>query len=633
MRHLKMGIREIIFFIKNQIRLIYLCAYWVVRLEFKRLPFLVGKFLHFANKGMSDFFNNYAAYSFGDKGKFSNYSAKQLEQLRKSTTGLHSLIKDEKFSYSILIPVYKPNPYFFEVSVISVLDQSAPYLEILIGYDGPQPNEVYEVVNKLNESHPRAKNCIKVFQFDRSQTGGGISATTNELAKKATGQFLLLMDHDDWIRCDLLYRYEQVLRLSKNFQNLVLYCNEYKIDENDLVIAGSQLDKPEKPHFPYLFINYICHCLMVPKALWLQVNGLRKDFDGAQDYDLCLRLDLAGAEFQNVPLFLYAWRVHSASTAQNIANKDYASVAGVKALQEYSQNKGLDWQIGEGYFATSYRVKTTFDTAVKATPAKVHVVVLYKDRKEMTLDCIKSLLKQKNISPLITAVDNNSTDLTIQAELKSLGVEVLPINEPFNFSRLNNVAANQSQFKSKTDYILFLNNDVVLAEDAIYEMLFWMQDPKVGVVGARLHYANETIQHGGIYLSEGNSFHMNFSHTDWHTPVNTSGMGRVIRVTEGVTGACLLIRRNLFDQIDGFDEVWYPISFSDTDLCRKVRRKGFLNLYTPYAFGYHFESETRGYNNIEDFDTSRWLFTYTEQRTQGAQFFENTELDVLNPKN
>jgi GT2 family glycosyltransferase len=639
MRHLRLGIKEFFTFLKHNLRFFYVCFYTLSNFELKKIPFLCGKFLHYINVGMQSFFKNHAPYAFGNQGRFSAYSLKQLEQLKKSTAGLHSLIKDEQFSYSILVPVYKPNPYFFKMALQSALDQSAPSLEILVGFDGVQPAGVYKVIEELKHSHPRAQTCLRIFELDRIQLGsgtsdGGISVTTNALAAEATGNFLLLMDHDDWIRCDLLFRYEQTLRLAKNRRNLVLYCNEYKIDEDDLVIAGTALRKPEKPQFPYLFINYICHCLLVPKELWYKAGGLRKAFDGAQDYDLCLRLDLVGAEFQNVPLYLYAWRVHKESTAQNIGNKNYASLAGIKALQEYCKNKNLNWQIAEGYFGTSYKVITVDNGATNsrsntsARPA-IHIVVLYKDRKDMTIDCIKSLLKQKNVKLLITAVDNNSSDQSIKAELSALGIEVLSVQEPFNFSRLNNLGVSNSKHKDKSELILFINNDVVLDENALFEMQFWMQDPQIGVVGARLHYANDTLQHGGIYLAEGNSFHMNFSHTDWHTPFETAGMGRVIRTTEGVTGACLMIRKGLYHQIGGFDEIWYPIAFSDTDLCRKVRRKGYLILYTPYAFGYHFESETRGYNNIEDFDTSRWLFTYTEQREEGARFLPNTELDAI----
>ncbi len=629
MSKFKRGIVELIIFIKNILCFFKLCWGLLKKLDIKELMFLIGKFLQSINVGIQNFFKTQAITINYSNNKLSFNSPEQLVKFQKSINGLHSLLKSDEYSYSVLIPVYHPEAKYFKIALQSVLDQSAPIMEILVGFDGHHSEEIYNVIEELKRENSKASSIIKTFIFDRQIFPGGISSTTNELAKQANGKFLLLMDHDDWIRCDLLYRYEQVLRLAKNKETLVLYCNEYKIDEKNIIIPGTSLKKPEKPHFPYFFINYICHCLLIPKALWNDVGGLRREFDGAQDYDLCLRLDLAGAEFQNIPLYLYAWRSHAKSTAKNSGAKNYASEAGVKALQEYSKNKNLNWKVEEGYFPTSYKINTKDHLNNK----KIHVVVLYKDRKDMTLDCIKSLKIQKNVNLIVTAVDNNSSDLSIKEELQQMGIEVLRILEPFNFSRLNNLAIKQSNFSNEADYILFLNNDVVLNENAIYEMLFWMSDPQVGIVGARLHFENDTIQHGGIDIGEGPSFHINFSHTDLNQTFQSAGFSKVIRVTEAVTGACMMIKKDIFDQVGGFDEVWYPIAFSDTDLSRKVRRAGYINLYNPFAFGYHFESKTRGYNSIEDFDTSKWLFAYTEQRLEGATFYENTELDILINKN
>ncbi|MBS1985911.1 MAG: glycosyltransferase, partial [Bdellovibrionales bacterium] len=211
-------------------------------------------------------------------------------KLRRTCLGLHSLLpREERYSYSILMPVYKPKPQYFRRALIAALDQTAPDFELLVGFDGPQPSEVAAVIAALRQERPDAVR-LKQFEFDRAATGGGISRVTNALAAQATKHFLVLMDHDDWIRPDLLFRYEQTLRMVASPDNTVMFCDEYKINERDETVDGSRLRKPDRPDFPYLFINWVCHCLMVPRHLWNHVGGLRPECDGSQDYDLSLRL-------------------------------------------------------------------------------------------------------------------------------------------------------------------------------------------------------------------------------------------------------------------------------------------------------------------------------------------------------
>jgi|GEM_PF-798910 len=576
-------------------------------------------------------FNGAATETLESKIEIENYlfgyRVGALERLKTLVHGLHLLLPSLGHSYSILIPVYKPHLVFFQKAVRAALDQSAPMMEILLGYDGPQPSEITNWVHSLLAADERARVIIREFHIDRMISGGGISNTTNYLAKNARNKFLLLMDHDDWIRPDLLYRYEQTMHLLKDPEGTVLFCNEYKINEKDEEIPQSKLAKPEQPTFPYLFINTICHCLLVPKKLWDQVGGLRPECDGAQDFDLCLRLDLQGAHFQNIPIYLYAWRCHTQSTAMSIDAKNYVNSAGIKALTDYVKQKGLNWKSVEvGYIPSSYRPLLPTVGAMY----KVQVIIPYKDQKILTLKAVDHILKQNDIKCLITAVDNNSTDRSIAEELVSRGVEVLRIEEPFNFSRLNNLAAERSKYKREAEFILFLNNDVDLDCNAVSEMISWLQQPGVGIVGARLHYPDGRLQHGGVEVGVGDSLYVNWMHTDHHRPDQDVGFGKVLRACDAVTGACLAIRRSIFEKIGGFDEILYPIAFSDTDLCRRVRREGLHCLYTPFAFGVHHESVSRGYNAIEDLECSRWLFVNSENRqTKKAKLVANSEIDWL----
>jgi hypothetical protein len=329
---------------------------------------LLARQVHF----FVDDLNKLPALSFG----FGDLSESSFKVLENRVKGLHSLLpNNENFYYSILIPVYRPDPKFFEKALNSAFKQSAPRCEILLGFDGPQPNEISQIVEKFQKLETDLTPKVRIIEINREKTGGGISNTTNLLASEAKGNFLLLMDHDDWISPDLLYRYEQCLRLFENYNNVVLYCDEYKIDQFDRPILYSYTAKPQQPAFPYIFVNFICHCLLVPKDLWIRAGGLRPECDGAQDYDLSLRLDLIGAQFQNVPFHLYAWRAHAGSTAKDTNSKNYASAAGVKALTDYCTAKGLNWNVSEGYLPTTYRA-----VPKKSVKASIQVVIPFKDQ-------------------------------------------------------------------------------------------------------------------------------------------------------------------------------------------------------------------------------------------------------------
>jgi len=189
-----------------------------------------------------------------------------------------------------------------------------------------------------------------------------------------------------------------------------------------------------------------------------------------------------------------------------------------------------------------------------------------------------------------------------------MGVEVLKIAEPFNFSRLNNLALERSKVSDEFDSVLFMNNDVELESGALLEMARWIDQPKVGCVGARLHYPNGTIQHAGVLLQQRTPYdELIWIHVDGGQHPDRMALGALSRVCDAVTGACLLIKKSIFREVGGFDAVNYPIAYSDTDLCSRLRQKGLFSFYTPYATGVHHESLSRKFNSIEDYEQSRWL--------------------------
>lgn len=316
--------------------------------------------------------------------------------------------------FSFLMPTYLPKLRHFEEALVSVLDQGDFQYEILIGLDGPHPAAYKALIKELQKRYP--KKIIKSFEFPK----GGISATTNGLAQEARNDFLILMDHDDWLMPSFLSSYSRQTAAGQ-----VLYCHEYKIDERGYKIYGSDFYKFEEAPFPYFFVNSICHALCVPKDLWEKVSGLRRECDGAQDYDLCLRLNLAGAKFQVVPEMLYAWRAHAGSTALNVGQKDYATAAGERALRDYIRTKHLNWDLITGDYPTNYRAR-----------------------------------------PQVPFLEYERRDFTNEEELPQLAKAVL---------------SGEVSVASKP-IIFFANKSIGYPEDCIQELLRWVSTPEVGLV-------------------------------------------------------------------------------------------------------------------------------------------------------
>lgn len=525
----------------------------------------------------------------------SDFDGPIQRKLHHTTRGLHQLLPpDSRFTYSILIPTPgNTNPKFFKTALKAALNQTAPSLEVLIGFNTSPSKEILHLVNDLKASHPQGSKCLV---FDRSSLVESTNATLNHLAEKATGHFLLVLHPEDWIRPDLLFRYEQTLRLLPSPETAVLYCNEYQINTSNHPIPETHLNKPASPCFPYLFSDDIGNGLLIPKVLWNRAGGMPHSHRAA--YALSLSLDLAGALFHHVPIFLYASRAHSSPLPFSPSSED----ASIQALQAYLKAKNFDWEVSSGYMAGTYRAMPSI------TKASIHVIIPFREQKALTLAAIKSALQQEGVSIKITAIDNGSSDLTIAQELRALGVEVLTLDEPFNYSRLNNLAVQKTDVGKECTHLLFLNNDVILEKDAVAEMSRWVDLPLIGMVGCRLHYPDGSLQHGGVELyPRGPMTRMNWKHTERFKPFKAMHATKKIRITPAVTAACAMVRRQTFLEVGGFDEVWYPIAYSDTNLAVKLAWKGLWCLYTPYAIGVHHESVSRSNDNIEDYENSSWL--------------------------
>ncbi|MBA2369453.1 MAG: glycosyltransferase [Candidatus Protochlamydia sp.] len=518
----------------------------------------------------------------------------RMQKLHTLTLGLHTLLPHHPhFSYSIIIPVLRQtHPDRFRHALISALQQTAPHLEVIAVYGEEKlPESLAQVLNECQATFP---GRLKIF----NSTALMMHESVNAAVQQAVGHFILLEGPEDWLRPDYIFRCEQLLRFLKDRENVCIYTDEYEVNERSEPMPGRQIQKPQRLVFPYLFYNGIGKSVLIPRHLWNLAGGLQDVSQEEQIWDLALRLDATGTLFRHLPFYLYAKRSGLAKH-----QKDNALVSFVSQLNHYSDIKKLPWKWSEGLIPHTYRALPQ----LSAIPT-VQVIIPFKEQKELTLKTIQSVLKQKGARIQITAVDNASCDSSIGENIKEMGGEVLLVEEPFNFSRLNNLAVEKTKMGQHCDYLLFLNNDVELEEGALLEMCRWIEQPLIGLVGSRLIYPNGLLQHGGIDLKRNAPANqMVWNHSEKMYPHSKQSLTQVVRLADAVTAACALMKRKIFVEIGGFDEIWYPVAYSDTNLAVKIEAMGLYCLYTPYAKGVHHESVSRSYENIEDFEMSHWL--------------------------
>lgn len=551
---------------------------------------LLGSYAKSLARSLIFYLNQFRIYLYINGIQQHHIREEKIQRLRKTSKGLHALLPlDAQFSYSIIMPVNQPQLNFFQESLESVFDQTAPHVEIVIGLMQPPSQPMEELFVQIQKNFG---SRVAIFHFFQETEEHKL---INRLAEKASGKFLFIMGQEDWIRPDLLLRYEQTLRIFSDPENRILYCNFNALSAKGYFIPNSEYRQPSQLDFPFFFKLFVEKGLLIPASLWKQVGGLREDFKGAEYEDLLLQLELAGAHFQHIPLNLYSARV-SSKKKEAKSHKAF-----LHALQSYSKAKGLEWDCVPGYQENTVR-------AIPSLPSNhsIQIVIPYKDQKVLTMKCIHSILKQKNAQFMITAVNNCSKDESISQEIQELGGEVIAINEPFNYSRLNNLAIKSTQTASHCDVILFLNNDVELEEDALSEMLRWIDQPHIGIVGCRLHYPDGRLQHGGVEINLHGREEMRWEHVEKLRRFKEMDRTKTLGIFEAVTAACAMMKRQTFLEVGGFDEIWYPIGYSDTNLAVKIAAKGLKCFYTPYASGIHHESVSRK-SVIEDYENSWWL--------------------------
>ena len=499
-------------------------------------------------------------------------NAEQLTEQRVKAEGF-----DHRPLISVIMPVWNTPVKILNQTIESVVDQTYEKWELCIA-DGKSNSETQKALSAWTKKDSR----IKLKPLDENK---GIAVNSNEALSLAQGEFVAFLDHDDLLAPFALF--EVVKELQNALDKDVIYSDEDKIHEN-----GQRFDHFFKPDFSpdYLrSVNYLTHFLVIRKSLGDEIGWLRSGYDGAQDYDLILRAVESTKNIFHIPKILYHWRVSAESTASGAEIKPYANILGKKALEEHLERVAQPAQVKDGCSPTWYRVIYQYPNM-----PLISIIIPSRDHAEDLELCVNSILEKTTYSKFeIILVENGSKEqktfkLYEQFE-QDARIRVLEWEQSFNYSLVNNWAATQA----RGEVILFLNNDIqVINENWLEEMLQFAMRSDVGAVGAKLYYPDGTIQHGGVVLGIGGIA----GHSHKYFPGNHPGyFGQLVlpHNVSAITAACLMVRKQVFQEVNGFDEN-YPLAFGDVDLCLKILGKSYLNVWTPYAELYHHESKTRG---------------------------------------
>ena len=492
----------------------------------------------------------------------------------------HSFPKTVRFS--ILVPLYNTPERFLREMIQSVQLQTYSNWELCLadGSDADHP-EVERICKEFAEKDERVR-------YEKLAENLGISGNTNACIDMATGDYIALFDHDDLLHPSALY--EDMKAVCEQGADFIY------TDENTFHDTPADAYCPNyKPDFApdtLRSYNYICHLTCFSRQLQEQVGAFRPECDGSQDYDLILRLTEQAQKIVHIPKVLYYWRASAQSTAADIGAKPYVMDAAKKALSDHLERVGLEGRVENARIPSTYRVRY----AIHGKPL-VSILIPSCDHAEVLKRCVDSIRARSTWENYeIVIVENNSKEQATFDYYQSLmqydNVRVVTVTPPkgeFNYSFINNEGAKAT----RGEYLLLLNNDIeVITPGWIEEMLMFAQRPDVGAVGAMLYYPSNKVQHGGVVLGIGGVA----GHAHKYFPRGDYGyMSRlcIAQNYSACTAACLMVRRSVWDEVHGLDET-FKVAFNDVDFCLRVRKAGYLIVWTPFAELYHYESESRG---------------------------------------
>lgn len=549
-----------------------------------------------ANEGWSSFWWKFRTYLRQKRGKLYDYKSwiQKNEPTEEELKRMGEECKnfDYKPRISMIMPVWNTDERWLQKAIESVINQVYDNWELSIADGGSTKPHVKKILREYAKKDSRIK--AKFLKENK-----GIAGNSNEALAIATGEFVGFLDHDDELAPFALY--EVVKLLNDNPELDFIYS-----DEDKITTKGRRRDPFFKPDWsPDMFLsqNYLCHLSVIRKALVDKVGGFREGYDGSQDYDLFLRVTELVDEkrIAHIPKILYHWRIVLGSAAEKVSAKPYAFVAAKKALKDALARRGIEGEILDGLFLSSFRVRYK----IIGSP-KISIIIPTTDKVNTLKTCIDSILKKTNYENYeIVIIDNQSkeekTFIYYDKIKNNSEITILEYNKPFNFSAINNFAVSQVD----TDYILLLNNDTeVISEGWLEAMFEHAQRKEVGAVGVKLLYPNNTIQHAGVILGITGTPRQKGVAGHSHRNLSTAAYGYFLRPhlienLSAVTAACVMLRKEVYEEVNGFDEN-LTVAFNDVDFCLKIREKGYLIVYTPYAELYHHESLTRGYEDNQD---------------------------------
>lgn len=503
---------------------------------------------------------------------------------------------EKDITFSILVPLFNTPAQFLKEMIDSCINQTYQKWELCLADASSDTNgEVY----KICKSYMKKDNRIKYKKIENIS----ISDNTNEAIKMATGNYISLLDHDDFLHPSALF--ENMLAITKKNADFI-YTDEMTFDSNVFEPLVIHL----KPDFSLDALrgnNYICHFTTFSKELLDKSGYFNPECNGSQDYDIILRLTENAKSIVHIPKILYYWRCHEGSVASDISVKPYCITSAIKALTNHLKRQKIDATV-EAIPTIAGKYKINY--AIKGNPL-ISIIIPNKDSYSYLSALIESILSKTTYENYeIIIVENNSTtnrifDYYDELMQRHKNINVITWSGKFNYSAINNYATKYAN----GEYFLFLNNDMeVISPKWLEEMLMYAQRDNTGVVGAKLYYGDDTIQHGGVVITL-NSTHIVALHYHKDLDKNDFGyMGRLIFAhnVSAVTGACMMMKKSIFNQVDGFDET-FPVAFNDIDLCLKIRELGYLNVFTPFAELYHFESKSRGDDHDENNQISERL--------------------------
>lgn len=559
----------------------------IIKSILRKLPLIkyVYKFLSYCKYiGFISALKKVKAY-FILKKPYNYYYRARLVFSKNERLVQEKVVFPKNIKFSILVPLYNTPKRFLIEMIDSLQLQTYKNWELCLA-DGSdsQYSEVEIICRKF------AKKDKRII-YKKLETNLGISGNSNACIDMATGEYIGLLDHDDILHPSALY--ENVKAICETDADF-LYSDEatFKNRINKIVTLHF---KPDFAIDNLRANNYICHFSAFKRELINKAGKFRSEFDGSQDHDMVLRLTASAKIIYHIPKVLYFWRSHPNSTSFDIVSKKYAVEAGKNAVKEHLLLLGMAARVESSRaFPTIYRI--IYEIAENPL---VSIIILNKDNIEYLKKCIRSIITNSTYTSYeIIVVENNSKNnetFVYYEEIKKLNnVKIIYWENEFNFSEINNYAVKFSQGK----HLIFLNNDIeIITGNWIEEMLMYSQRRDVGAVGAKLYYPDNTIQHAGVVIGLGAD--RIAGHIFYKVDKGNLGyMGKLeyAQNMSAVTAACMMMRRSVFDEVRGFDPQ-FKISYNDIDLCLRIRKAGYLIVWTPYAELYHYESKSRGLDN------------------------------------